>query len=259
MALLERGKKYGRDQNLNANPEKEHYLNMAQRYGPKKGMYCQIIEESVPKFERAPCEKVISQSPITSNNCYIVLGRDRPASLASGYGGSGMTQCGMIDLVVGRQASFKNKDGVKGPPGPPTVTGPNFFSDAARIYISQRCNIDEYFGVAPGTERLDPLTGRSNSKGRSGIGIKADHVRIIGRRHIKIVTGRAPIEGAGRFGESLGTGGENFGDPGGIDLIAGNYTEDEPYSKLNKMTKKMSKEDEESKSEECQYYGTEDL
>ena len=235
--IIERGKKYGRDQSMNADPDLEHYLNVAKRWGPKKGMYCQAIEEPTPQFDRAPCEKVLGQGALPSNNCYIVLGRDRPASLASGYGGAGMTQCGMIDLVVGRQSSYKNKKGIRSVPGRSTITGPNFFSDAARIYISQKCNIDDYFGLAVGSERVHPISGRSNSLGRSGIGIKADHVRIIGRRHIKLITSRAPVEGMGRTGEKLGTGGENFGDPGGIDLIAGNYTEAEPYSKINKITK----------------------
>jgi len=236
MPTLERGKKKGRDQYLNASESTEQLLNLQDSAGPKRGMYCQRIDEPVPELDPAPCEKVIRQPAKARNNCEIVLGRDRPASLASGYGGKGQTQCGMIDIVVGRGGSFKNKDGIKGVPDKDVHVSPNFFTDAARIYISQKCDIDDYFSLAQGSERVHPVNGRS-SIGRSGIGIKADHVRVIARRHIKLVTCRAPIEGAGLLGESLSTGGENFGDPGGIDFIAGNYTDDETVSTLGKLTK----------------------
>ena len=68
------------------------------------GKFCTKLDESVPRFEYAPCEKVIKNK----NNCFIVLGRDRFSSLASGYGGMGATGAGMIDLVVGRLAGAKS-------------------------------------------------------------------------------------------------------------------------------------------------------
>ena len=61
------------------------------------------------------------------------------------------------------------------------TTGPNFNADAARIYISRLTDVDLYFGI--------DVAQPSAQKGLSGIGIKADQVRIVGREGIKIVTG----------------------------------------------------------------------
>ena len=52
--------------------------------------------------------------------------------------------------------------------------------DAARIYISQRADIDEYFDIADGS------VGHHRS---SAIAVKADSVRILQKR-IKLVTGK---------------------------------------------------------------------
>ncbi len=210
-----------RDQTTNASKEELQLLKKRERSQSKPGMNCQRIREVFPKRDRAPCEKMYRGD----NNSYIVLGRDRSASRADGYGGKGQTQCGMIDLVAGHQGAYVNDDGVVGPPETRRKISPNFFLDSARIYMSQRCDIDEYFGLADGSEGFNSF-GKPNSTSRSGIGMKADHVRIIGRRHIKIITGRAKVEGAGPDGEANGQGGENFG-AGGIDLIAGNYTDPE--------------------------------
>ena len=51
------------------------------------GLNCDKIPEPVPQFDRAECEHVIHNE----NNAWIVLGRDRPYSKASGYGGLGGT------------------------------------------------------------------------------------------------------------------------------------------------------------------------
>ena len=144
------------------------------------GKFCTKLDESVPRFEYAPCEKVIKNK----NNSFIVLGRDRFSSLASGYGGKGATGAGMIDLVVGRlsgaKSIFRNKSKDKD-----TLTGPNFASDAARIYISQKADIDRYFGL-PMAEGFQVVPAKT----RSAIGIKSDHTRIIGRNDVKIYAGR---------------------------------------------------------------------
>ena len=160
--------------------------------------FCGKLDESVPSFEYAPCETRFLEG---ENNSFIVLGRDRPASLASGYGGQGATGAGMIDLVVGRLASsrsilgFKRKD-------KKTLTGNNFAADAARVYISQMSNIDEYFGL-PNAEPFQLIP----STARSGIGVKADHVRIVGRSDVKIYAGR--MKGWTGFANSFGKGEPN--------------------------------------------------
>jgi hypothetical protein len=214
--------KYHRDQITNAGLDDIDLIAKIKQRRGQRGMFCQRIREPVPTFEQAPCEKVVKGK----NNSFIVLGRDRHASLASGYGGRGMTQCGMIDLVVGRGAGYRNFDGEYSPPGKDTIMAPNFYIDAARIYISQKCNIDEYFGLAIGSEGTWANSGQSLSTARSGIGIKADHVRVMGRRNIKLITGRAIGEGFGPEGDKNSKGGTNQ-TPGTIDFIVGNYTEPE--------------------------------
>lgn len=153
------------------------------------------LVEPIPSFIKAKSENVISGE----NNSWIVLGRDRPASRVSGYGGIGDTQCGSIDIVVGRMAS-KPKSGV--------WVDPNFFKDAARIYISQKTDIDENFGLAQGKV--------GNSIARSGIAIKADGIRVISREGIKLVTVTDAFNSMG------GEANIKFG----VDIIANNNDED---------------------------------
>lgn len=164
------------------------------------------------KLEHVPRLKVAEQSSEVvysgQNNAEIVLGRDRPAELCSGYGGSGDTHCGRIDLVVGRYPDQEDAE---------KDVNPNFTRDAARIYISQRTDIDKNFRLTSGR------VGRSIA--RSGIGIKADAVRIIGREGIKLVTR------TDRF-NSVPDGTGEITVIKGIDLIAGNKSNDlQPLAK----------------------------
>lgn len=162
-----------------------------------KGAGCKKIVEPLPRFIKARCEKVIKGE----NNNYIVLGRDRPGSRFQGYGGEGNTKSGMIDLVVGRLGSNSSYAGVK--------ADPDFTKDSARIYLSQRTDIDENFGLvqSPGALR---------SVARSSVGIKADTVRIIGREGIRLVTEQGNSNSMGGLIQSRM----------GIDLIAGNDDSD---------------------------------
>ena len=149
--------------------------------------FCANVTEKIPKFDKAPCEYVYRGS----HNSEIVFGRDRHESWASGVGGKGLLQSGMIDLVAGRGQLIiadnikKNKpnllEGVE-------LAGPMFHADAARIYITQKTeNIDQYFG-------LKPSKGPS-SKMKSAIATKADHIRLIGREKVKIYCGQGNFTG----------------------------------------------------------------
>ena len=148
-------------------------------------------------YIKADYEHIVEGSS-NENNAYIVVGRDRRAGRASGYGGSGDTQCGAIDLVVGRnpcqEVNYEKY-----------FVNPDFKKDAARIYISQKTDIDNYFGLKP----------RPKPKAVSGIGIKADEVRIMARQNLKLVTG---MDGENSRSGQLET-------IGGIHLIAGNQTD----------------------------------
>mgnify|MGYP003655544257 CR=1 FL=1 len=97
------------------------------------------LNEPLPTFDKLECETVFPGDNGSKNNAYIVFGRDRHTRKGRvGYGGQGCTSSGMIDLVVGRGGPTpKHQD----------VVGPNFFTDAARVYISQRADIDNYFNL----------------------------------------------------------------------------------------------------------------
>ena len=120
--------------------------------------------------------KVADNENVTQNEgSFIVLGTDRPKGTESGYGAKGSNRANSIDLVVGRMSSAR---GGKGPKGSDKEEGAfvdnSFFADAARVHISQLTDIDKNFGLA--------LTNsEASAKQRSGIGIKADGIRIIGR------------------------------------------------------------------------------
>lgn len=153
------------------------------------------LREPVPNFISNKSDKVINGS----NNTWIVLTRDRNASRISGYGGLGDTQAGAIDIVVGRMSASPKDD---------SYVDPDFKTDAARIYISQKTDIDKSF---------DLVSGRvGNPEARSGIGIKADSIRLMGREGIKLITG---------IDEKNALGGEIVVKTG-IDLIANNDDSD---------------------------------
>jgi hypothetical protein len=162
------------------------------------GVFCGKIDEPELKFIEAPCEKVIKGQ----NNSYIVMGRDRVNTLDSGYGGKGLDQSSAIDLVVGRMGREGDKS--VNSAGEDLYCYPSFEKDAARIYISQRTDVDDNFKLTDG--------GVGNIKERSAITLKADGVRVVGREGIKLVT----------WGDQFNSRGGTIGKPFGIDLIAGN-------------------------------------
>tara|TARA_Y100000310_G_scaffold339095_1_gene430683 strand:- start:10614 stop:11627 length:1014 start_codon:yes stop_codon:yes gene_type:complete len=148
------------------------------------GVYGDEIVEPLPRRIPAPSEDILQKG-----NSWIVLGRDRTGSRASGHGGAAETGCSAIDICVGMG-------------GPCPTNGenvdPNFKADGARIYVSQKTNIDVAFntgwrdiGLRDGILQGRNTRGAgmmSDSFNESGIGIKADAVRIIGTNGIKLVT-----------------------------------------------------------------------
>ena len=181
------------------------------------------IAEPIPEFAKAEAEKIYSQG-----NSAIVLGRDRPGSKLSGYGGRGDTGASSVDIVVGRMgaAATEVTDKEK-----PVFADPNFKVDSARIYISQKTDIDKNFGIIEG--RIGP------SLSKSAIGIKADAVRIVAREGIKLVTKTDLKNSQGAEVSSVL----------GVDIIAGNDDEnlhpmvlgDNLEKALNKMVSHLHK------------------
>ena len=127
-------------------------------------------------------------------NAQIILGVDRPASRFSGYGGQGHTQASSIDVVVGRMGASPRH----------VYVDPNFTTDAARIYISHKTNVDKNFKLAEGNV--------GDATARSAIALKADGIRLVAREGIKLVTGLDNYNSQGGNNVSIQ----------GIDLIAGN-------------------------------------
>jgi hypothetical protein len=151
--------------------------------------------EPVPQRDKAAGEREITNQ----NNARIVLGRDRPASKASGYGGAGHSQASAIDLSVGMMNAVGPREEIH--------ADPNFKADSARIYISQKADIDEYLDLCDGS------VGKSTA--RSTIGLKADSIRLASRQGMKLVTGTDDTNSWGSLLMSTK----------GIDLIAGNNDE----------------------------------
>lgn len=180
--------------------------------------------ELVPLYNKTDPEKLISGF----SNCSITLGKDRPGGIGSGYGGKAFTGAAAIDLVAGRISSkplsVENQD---------YFISNNFELDAARVYISQLADIDEYLsipqftlnGTQPSTTGIAKSTTTNNSVGKSAVAIISDHTRIIGRENVKI--------GTLHFG-NLSTG--NFVNKSGIDIIAGYNMPDQAHS-LQPMVK----------------------
>lgn len=174
------------------------------------------ILESVPQYIKTHSEKIIE-----NNNSRIVLGRDRPASRLSGYGGIGATHCSSIDIVAGalgsEAKSYLNN-------GKRLWCDPDFKKDASRIYISQKSDVDDNFGLADGKV--------GNAKTKACIAIKSDGIRIIAREGIKLITKTDDKNSQGGDIRSIS----------GIDIIAGNDDSDlQPMVKGNNLREALKK------------------
>ena len=174
--------------------------------------------EPIPRYNRASAEDVFSG---TNSNTIIILGRDRPRSTADGKGASANSHVGCIDIIAGLSGILSREVDSE---GRLVATNKSPELDSARIYISQRADIDspEYFNLAQGNV--------GNLTNRSAIAIKADSVRIIGREGIKLVTSSDTRQGA----SSLFIG-DNIQ---GVDIIAGNDDSDlQPMVKGDDLAK----------------------
>tara|TARA_B100000085_G_scaffold131650_1_gene119922 strand:+ start:9009 stop:10133 length:1125 start_codon:yes stop_codon:yes gene_type:complete len=180
----------------------------------ENGLFHTAIPMQTIAYRASENEKVTA-----NEGSYIVLGTDKPSDDSSGYGAMGSNIANSIDLVVGRMSAAKNGEG---PGGQDQVDGAqvgnSFFADSARIHISQLTDIDKNFGLAQ--------THAPPSVARSGIGIKADAIRIVGREGIKIVSGPGhDPDGYAMKGETNSLGGKISQPAPRIDIIAGNNTD----------------------------------
>lgn len=163
-----------------------------------------------PEYRNIPGRELVLGGPAQgAGNSWIVLGLDRVNFEGSGFGGKNASHCAAIDIVAGRGSSYAAASEAD---GSPIIVGPMFngeTSDAARIYLSQRAGIDQYFNLPPGN------VGNITTKDpRSAVAVKADAVRLIARENIKLVTRSEPRNSQG------GVLGNEFAGAYGIDLIA---------------------------------------
>lgn len=166
---------------------------------------------------------------VNNDGAYITVGTVPPVGSSSGLSAQGAPSPA-IDLVVGRNAAAR---GGEGPPKDSIVDN-NFGSDAARIYISRLTDVDRYFGLA---KRPGDFRGA-----RSGIGVKADRVAIIGREGVKIVTGKMQGGDYGPHGETNSLGGRIVAPAPKIELVAGNDFENVQGVALGETTRDAFRE-----------------
>ena len=178
-----------------------------------KGIDGDALIEPVPNYIQAPSEKILKNN----NNSWVVLGRDRSGPKSSGYGGRGDTHAASIDLVTGRLAH--NAKTVDVQSGETLSADPDFKIDAARIYLSQKTDVDKNFELIPGKV--------GTSKARSAVALKADGIRLIAREGIKLITSETTVNSQG--GDVQGY--------VGIDIIAGNVDDPKTGTDLQPMAK----------------------
>ena len=107
--------------------------------------------------------------------------------------------------------------------GQSKLLDPSFQRDAARIYISQKTDIDKSFGITKGKV--------GNFQNRSGIALKADGIRLLSREGIKLVTNNDKYNSKGIEPTSCG-----------IDLIALNNSSDlQPIPKGENLRSSLEK------------------
>jgi hypothetical protein len=149
-----------------------------------RGICGDPIKEKIATFYQLKNEKIFKGN----NDCEIVLGRDRPSGPCSGYGGLGYSRSSAIDIVVGRTTNdFSKKNSEKLSEG--IFLNPDFENDAARIHISQKTDIDQNFEIPDGMY--------SKGKASSGVGIKADNIRLVARENIRLVAGQRRMDSSG--------------------------------------------------------------
>ena len=167
---------------------------------PNQGIHNTTVPEPTINFIEARNAKSIHSR---NKRCGIVFGADRPHVLESGQGGKGANRANTIDIVAGRMAC-KDNDISK---GKITAINPHFSCDAARVYVSQRTEIDLHMGLADGIIGSMTNIGMKRPPA-SAVAIKADDARIIGRNGVKIVSGRSfAFKGSGLRGETNSRGG----------------------------------------------------
>ena len=136
------------------------------------------------------------------HNASIVLGRDYE------YDELNDTSIGMVDITAGR-ISDSTLTGFKTTLIDEVSSG-NLIADAAKVYVSQKTDIDALYGF---TSRGDP------SNDRSAVGIKADAVRLVSRDPQAGIRLIVQPDSLGPTSGKNSQGGQASGGTGGVQLI----------------------------------------
>ena len=157
---------------------------------------------AIPYSDNAVIAVADEEKLITGpDNTLISLCRDRPAEIGTG---PQYTPAGASYFCAGASHGFPDKT-PQGPNGEILKANRNFNLDASTIYMSAKCNIDEYYGLAAGKA--------GKAEGTAAIAIKSTNLRFISRNSIKLITRTDPSnENLAPLDASIN----------GIELIAGN-------------------------------------
>jgi len=158
-----------------ASPETQEWLDSLDPLDTFGGGGTKRPPTDVPNF--IACE---SEDVIQNGNAWIVLGGDRPGNIGTGAGGAGDTHSYAIDLVAGRMGARAAKKDKK---NEVIYVNPSFTLDAARVYISQKSDIDHYLKLDEG------ICSTTWTRPASCVAVKADVIRLVSREDIKLVTG----------------------------------------------------------------------
>jgi hypothetical protein len=200
--------------------------NTAQRAGLLTGIP-ELDEENLHinenVYEEQPLIKRTNNSVIVENrhNAGIVLGRDYH------YGPKNDTNVGSIDIAVGRIGNTDNAEPENYYPDGcgtrSTLDELSAIADSARIYLSQKTNVDKMFGFN-GAEA-------KTSNNRSAVGIKADAVRVISRDPAAGINLIVRPDSVGMRAGKNSLGGKTSGPKGGVSLYG---TGEEPLDHMVK-------------------------
>lgn len=149
--------------------------------GPEAGRYLTggpVPGELILPVVHRPGDKVMTNG----NGGYISVGKDRDGPIGSGYGNQ--TDSAAVRMSVGPLGGVGRELASK---PEPHYANPSPLYDAGEIYLSQKTNIDERYNMDAFAKRKNIKTGPS--RGGSGIGLKADNVRLASRKATKIVAG----------------------------------------------------------------------
>ena len=156
---------------------------------------------SVDQVDAISVKKIEGETYLKGNfgdKSYICLGFDRDLAEKSEKNITSIT------LVAGHSGHKKLVDGIKRKDNEPIIRDPDPFIDAAMFVVSQKSNPDERFQLVSGSVGNQELV--------SSIVAKADAIRIVGQKGIKLITAPSSVDTQNKAPILLK----------GIDLIAGN-------------------------------------